>query len=482
MAFWLVAGSLAAIIAPPGTGMDEATHVARACQVAQGIFLPQEVSVSETDKGLLGFSEEYSQERLFGGAEDKSMYNLLYVGSRIVAEGEKDISAIQLSSPYWTDEAFADIGTFGEGEVVWAFSNTAVNSPICYIPYSVACSLATLFSAGPVAALILMRLLGVFTYGLLVRFAIKNAPFANNTMAFLGLLPNCIAVCSMVSADVMTIAISFVYFSYSLRALFYYKELSRGDFAVYGASLCFLALLKMPYIIFGVVLILVFVVNRLWTNKRETVKLAWMGGLALCLFFVWQCAIRGINTYAMWCISGVDSRAQLSYVFENLLPTVGIVLSNVSSLDLGLLAANAYCAKQFPSWLVLIAAVCVVSADVRDLPRCQSKRPVAICLLLVSGFVAFVINLALYLTFTPVGDSRVCGVQSRYYVPMLAPIFIALILLCSKSRTDGRASAYIADGSKPALTNVGVVTAPMAVLFALLFVFALRMFSVWLPV
>lgn len=93
------------------------------------------------------------------------------------------------SSPYLTDGAFADIGSLGEREVVWAFPNTSVNSSFCYIPYSVAYLLATLFSASPVFALILMRLLGVFTYGLLVRFAIKNAPFGKNTMAFLGLLP-----------------------------------------------------------------------------------------------------------------------------------------------------------------------------------------------------------------------------------------------------------------------------------------------------
>jgi uncharacterized membrane protein len=461
--------------------VDEATHVARASQIVQGVFLPQEVSADEIDTSLLGVPEEYSQERVFGGSEDKSMYDLLNVGSKVVDKGEKDTSTIHLSSPYWTDGTFADIGSLGEGEVVWAFPNTSVNSPFCYIPYSGAYLLATLFFASPVFALILMRLLGVFTYGLLVRFAIKNAPFGKNTMAFLGLLPNCIAVCSMVNADVMTIAVSFVFFSYSLRALFYYKELEHRDFVAWGASLCLLALLKMPYIIFGVVLILVFAVNRLWTDRRETAKLALLGSLALCLFLSWQCVIRGINTYTIWGISGIDSHAQLAYVCKNLLPTAGSMLGNIFSSDLGLQDACAYCAKGFPPWLVLIAAVCVVSVDACDLPRIQSKRPVATCLLLLAGFVIAVINLALYLTFTPVGDSQIDGVQSRYYVPALIPLFIALILLCSKNRTDGRAIGRVTNGTEGALANAGIVTAPMAVLFVLMFAFALRMFSIWLP-
>ena len=461
--------------------MDEATHVARAQQIAQGVFLPQEVSVEEIEIFPGVVIEEYSQERIFGGLVDRSMYDLLRIGSGIVDKGAKDASAIQLSSPYWADEAFADIGSLGEGEVIWAFPNTSVNSPLCYIPYSIAYFFATPFISNPVLVLVLMRLLGVITYGLLVRFAIKNAPFGNNTMAFLALLPNCIAVCSMVSADMMTVAVSFVFFSYLLRALFHYKRLMRKDFVAFGASLCVLALLKMPYIIFGLGLILVFVLNRLWTDKREIAKFASMGGLALCLFFAWQYVIRGINTYVIWGIPGIDSHAQLLYVFENFPLNLSITLSNIFSLDLGLLGANAYCVKNFPSWLVVIVAACAVSVDVRDLPRCQSKRTVAICLLLVSCFVMLIINLALYLTFTPVGDSQVRGVQSRYYVPTLIPLFISLILLCSKDRTDGRASECVANSTENALANTGIVTAPMAVLFVLMFAFALRMFSIWLP-
>lgn len=481
LVLWLCIGLLAAVVSPAGFGKDEATHVARASQIAQGVFLPQEVSVGEIDKSFLSVSEEYSQDKIFGGSEDKSMFDLLRVGSRIIREGTEDVSAIQLSSPYWADDAFADIGLLGEEDVVWAFPNTSVNSPLCYIPYSVAYFLATLLSRSPIFALILMRLLGVLAYGLLVRFAIKNAPFGKNAMALLALLPNCVVVCSTVSADMMTIAVSFVFFSYLLRALFYYRELKCRDFVLFGSSLCLLALLKMPYIIFGLALILVFVVNRLWTDRRETAKLALMGGLALGFFLAWQCVIRGINTYAIWGISGVDSHAQLAYVCKNLLPTAGSILGNIFNSDLGLLGLNDYCAKGFPSWFVLVAAVCVVSVDVRDLPRCQSKRFVAVCLLLLAGFVIVVINLALYLTFTPVGDSQVCGMQSRYYVPALIPLFIALILLCSKNGTDGRASECVADSAEDVLANTGIVTAPMAVLFVLMFAFALRMFSIWLP-
>ena len=34
---------------------------------------------------------------------------------------------------------------------------------------------------------------------------------------------------------------------------------------------------------------------------------------------------------------------------------------------------------------------------------------------------------AMYLTFTEVGNSKVEGVQSRYFLPLLLPIFIVLL-------------------------------------------------------
>lgn len=496
LAFCLCAGSFIAIISPPGTGMDEATHVARASQVAQCVFLPQEVSIDEIDKSYIGVSEEYSSEKVYGGAEDKALFSLMRTGSKIVSESVQDVSAIQLSFPYWSDAAFANLGTLGEGEVVWAFPNTSVNSPFCYIPYSIAYLLASLFSTGPVFAFVLMRLFGVFTFGFLVRFAIKNAPFAKNVMAFLALSPNCIGVCSMVSADTMTIAVSFVFFGFSLRFLFYYKELKGKDFVAFGVSLCLLALLKMPYIVFGVILFLIFVVNRLWESKKDMVKLALMGCLALFLFFAWSSAIKGINTYVIWAISGVDSQAQLVYALENPLLAAKAVVDNILSPDFGLFDVSLYCVIDFPDWLIFIAAACVVAIDARDLPRCQMKHPVAVCLLLLAAFVVVVINFALYLTYTPVGNAQILGVQPRYYVPVLIPIFVSLVLLCSKKGTNADTSELAVDDSGTyspnsmyrrwslgalATEDAGVVSPPVFVLFALMFMFTLRLSSVWLP-
>ena len=527
--FWLIVASFAAIISPPGTGADEATHIARAAQVAQGAFLPQEVDIAKVDTRFVTPTEEYSHEKIYGGSTDAALFELLRTGSAITDQRAKDISSVSLVFPYWKDGIFASIGTLGNGEVIWSFPNTSINSPLCYVPYSIGYLIARLVSTSPIFAVILMRLLGIISYGLLVWFAIKKAPFCKNTLFFLALLPNCIAVNSMVTADMLTIAFTFLFFSYALRFLFYYKELHRKDFVGFGISLCALALLKMPYIIFGLVLFLIFVVNRLWENKREMAKIASIGFVALALFLAWSCAIHGIRTYTAWTIPSVDPSAQLSYALNNPLQTLSLIIDNiVSNTDLGLFEATAYCTKNYPEWLILIAAVCIISIDVHNCPKLRLKYPVVVFFLCITVLVALTANFALYLTYTPVGDSQIGGMQSRYYVPLLIPLFIALVLACSNNKMSllGRPSATpsrwnaladsrraVADlqrtaaGSQRGAVNSqhtaaidtrhlvvgssqqaettasteGMISTPVAVILVFWFVFALRIFSVWLP-
>jgi uncharacterized membrane protein len=437
----------------------------------------------------------------------------MVIGTQIVADGETDITNIHFAFPYWTDARFADIGDLGEGEVVWAFPGASVNSPLCYVPYSIGYLIAKLLSASPVFAVIMMRLFGVATYGLLIRFAIKNAPFGKIVLLFVAILPNCIAVNSMISADMLTTAFTFVFFSYVLRFLFYYKELTRKDFIGLGISLCSLALFKMPYIAFGLVLFLIFAVNRLWEHKKEMAKIALIGFSALVFFLLWACVISGINTYTVWGISGIDSQAQLVYILKNPLHVTRMAFSNIIKSDMGLFSTMAYCAKGFPTWLVLICAVCAFSVDVCSCPKLKMKNSVAIFLLCVVIFIALIINFALYLTFTPVGDWQISGVQSRYYIPLLVPLFISVLLICSSGLqhlanepTIGKNARVVlptneksADGRSDvaALTNVVstdvsdvlaeidskacIIKAPVAVFLVPFFVFALRVFSVWLP-
>ena len=519
--FWLVVASFAAIISPPGTGMDEATHIARAAQVAQGAFLPQEVDIAKVDTRFVMPTEEYSHEKIYGGSTDAALFELLRTGSAITDQRNKDISSVNLAFPYWKDGCFVNIGTLGNGEVIWSFPNTSINSPLCYIPYSIGYLIARLVSTSPIFAVILMRLLGIISYGLLVRFAIKKAPFCKNTLFFLALLPNCIAVSSMVNADMLTIAFTFLFFSYALRFLFYYSELRRKDFVGLGISLCALALLKMPYIIFGLVLFLVFAVNRLWENRNEMMKIASIGFVALALFLAWSCTIRGIHTYTVWNVSGVDPSAQLAYALNNPLQILSLIIDNiVSNTDLGLFEATAYCTKNYPEWLILIAAVCIISIDVHNCPKFRLKYPVVVFFLCIAVLVALTANFALYLTYTPVGDSQIGGMQSRYYVPLLIPLFIALVLACSNNKMSllGKPSTalprqdaladpqraanrhrvvvdpqhtaaidtrrVVADSSQQAeatASTEGMISAPVAVILVFWFVFALRIFSVWLP-
>lgn len=56
----------------------------------------------------------------------------------------------------------------GESEQVEAFSNTAVNSPIVYIPYVIGCCVGKLCTNNAYAIILVMRMFGSLCYSIIV--------------------------------------------------------------------------------------------------------------------------------------------------------------------------------------------------------------------------------------------------------------------------------------------------------------------------
>ena len=90
---------------------------------------------------------------------------------------------------------------------------------------------------------------------------------------------------------------------------------------------------------------------------------------------------------------------------------------------------------------------------------------------------AILIIVALYLTFSPVESTSNDGIQSRYFVPALLPIFVSIVMLFSYRGKNASASEimYCKGYSKSA--EIGI---PFIALLAVYFLFALMSYSVWL--
>ncbi len=476
--FWLVFGLAIAIFTPPGVGKDEETHIARAEQIAEGQFMPQKVEVSSIDERILFVPEQYKDLDFYGGETDEALYNLMSL--RFPSVNESQAASMNFAFPYWTDARYSVDGHLGEGKITWAFPNTSVNSPLCYLPFSVGYIFASLAGMTPVLCVILMRIFGVLAYGFISRFAIKKTPICKKCMFFIALLPNCIAVSTVVSADMMTNAFTFLFLAFTLRFLVDFKSVGTSDYVWLGVSLCGLALLKMPYVTFGLLLILIFVVNKMWKDRRSTAKIAIIGVSALFLFFAWSACTKGIATYTVWNIENIDSSSQLAFMFEHPLTAFKAIFSQLCETDLGLFEMTAYAVNPIPFWLTAFALICFAIQDVKACPKVDRRVAISVCFVAISFLLTILVIVALYLTFATVGATSYYGVQSRYFVPVLFPAFASIVILSSRTKrfSQGRdPNLQLKSFAKSVYANK--VDAAFLVIYAL---FALHAYSVWLPI
>ena len=464
-----------AIFTPPGVGKDEEEHIARAAQVAEGQLIPQKVDVHSTDNNILYVPEQYKNLDIYGGQTDSALYELL--SKRYPSLHESEVSDMNFAFPYWTDSRYTVAKSTGESKTTWAFPNASVNSSLCYMPYSFAYLMANIAGAGPILCVILMRVLGVLTYGLLVRFAIKKTPICKRCLFLIAVLPNCFAVSTVVSADMMTNAFVFLFFAYLLRFLLSFENVNTKDYLGLGFSLICLGLLKMPYIAFGLLLFLIFFANKLWNNNRATLRIALIGTVALIAFFAWSLFTKGIATYTVWDIPNIDPDGQLSFIFNHPITAFKAMFAQLCSTDLGLTEMTAYALKPVPAWLIIFACIYFCVADVHGCHRVENRKIITISFICVSLLITILVIVALYLTFATVGATSYNGVQSRYFVPVLFPIFCSIIF--SIGQNNNTFSACEPSETSQFFEKNVYATKPTIVFIVIYALFVFYAYSVW---
>lgn len=422
---WLIAATIVAIFTPLGAGFDETMHIARVAQLSQGVVLPSEVEYDKIDDAA-AVKPETDEYALYGGTEDAALQEFAKRGN---VSFQTDVAYEPYSFPWWTDARF-DVGrTMGEGEVTWAFPNTSINSPVVYLPYVLGYLASTLVTGNVIIVGIVTRLCGVAFFGLAVAAAIRIAPFGKWLMAAVALSPLSLLDNSFVTADMMTIAAVAVFLSAVLR-LVCEDPGRRLDWVLVGASGCVIAVAKLAYLPFGLLLFLVPLVRADARNRATWTRVALICALALALFGIWYLQIKDINTGALWSDS-VDPAEQTRFVLSNPLRYLFLYVKRLFATDC--LALTAPFLIMYPSWFSVLVLLVAANSDRPSISRAWGhlgarRGAVPVFLLLVWVLVGFLIVLALYLQFTSVGSPEIDGVQSRYFLPLIVPLLLAVAL------------------------------------------------------
>lgn len=412
----LLVGTLLALGIPMGAGLDESTHLARAVEVAHLNIFPQSVG---TAPGYPMQTEQDQQNaRLYGGETDKALFDLAEQ-NKYAFQGSDYLYAF----PQWADPTtHADWELGSQGSEVAVYSNTAVNTPVVYAPYALGYAVARLVTRSAFWTIAIMRLAGVAFFALAGTLCIRRLPFGRWEAATLLTLPNVMVTVSAITADVVSNVVCLCVLTGFFRMAVQEDEPSRADWASLLVPSALLGTVKMTYLPFLLFLAAVFFVRGDLWHRRYVISAVLTAGVALGVFAAWARAISGINTGAMW-LPGVNPSQQLAGVLSDpgaFAAAAGRTAAGLNVFQLqkvDLLVPRPLSAVSV--WAGAIPLVLGLFIGSRDAVRLTGARRVGLCLVscaLVLSFVVALTMLGMYMSFSPVGDATVGGVQNRYFV------------------------------------------------------------------
>lgn len=432
---YLITGLYVIAALPPGGGFDEPTHVARVAQIAQGKIAPQRISNDASTLDVSYASPTRNDFDAYGGTTDKALYDLLVSGCHSLwGGGEK------YSFPIWTDARFVENGSMGQDSVTWIFSNTAINSPVAYLPYIPAYLIATMLTANPMFVLIYLRLAGLLFLVCMLYLSLRILPVGQITVSCIALLPVSVFSFAPVSADGPTFAYLCLYIAIIVRLVFT-SDVRRSLYVFLAVASFGLCLSKMTYVVFGLLIPVVLLLCPRRRNIREVVWLGVIGIVSLLVFIVWYMGTKDINTGLMW-KSAINPSAQIHVVLSDpthFLAIMGRTLLNMDCLGFsaGIPSGNAITASWPVTIIVLVCILIDVTWERGVLARVQRRIAFTCIVFTICVLSAALICLGMYLQFTEVGLSVIDGVQIRYFVPLVLTSLLSVVVMFSSASQDG---------------------------------------------
>jgi uncharacterized membrane protein len=423
----LAGGLLSIVLTPPFQVPDEPSHFYRAWQISEGNFISDK---SDARVGgilpspLKQFSDNFSSITWYG-PHSKYHFADIYASSRIY-----DLQ----------NRSFID------------FNNSAVYSPICYLPPALAIALCNAVGLPMFVSLYCARLFSLLAWIIILYATIRILPCCKWLFTFLALLPMSLFINSSLSADVITNAVCFLFFGVFL---FYHqsgKKIGNGD-AVF-LTVIVLLVVSVKSVYFPLILLLFFIPASAFTSKtRKFITLGVICLAALAGFIFWNKMSAELylsyNDYnplyrdKVALVKDADMQQQMKYITSH-----GTYFLNVITASLeyafpmyfyGYIGTFGWLDLPLPKSIVWITYFLLLSvALLEERPQRPISPRLRIVFILIFVLVFSLVLISQHLIWDPVGGDRIGNVQGRYLIPFAPLFFLAPIALIR-----GKTSALI---------------------------------------
>lgn len=277
------------------------------------------------------------------------------------------------------------------------------------------------------------RLFNLIAYAIVVYFAIKKIPFGKHICAVICLMPTCIFQASVYSYDPVLISFFFLGFAYLLNEIVKKNEkltIKNGIVILFFITFaCFAKPIYFPLLFMG------FLLNKeKFRNAKE--RLIFRFANIICILGLMFCMILPMlltssiiedNRYG-----NVDAMAQLMLIFnnpgaftitlfKNIFDTfIPYVFGSNSLAVLGHLNISSF------AYFIPLLLIYVILSDDFEIENYRLLRKERITILIAVVLCILAVWGSMYLAFNEVGAVNIGGVQGRYYIPLLLPLYLVL--------------------------------------------------------
>lgn len=301
------------------------------------------------------------------------------------------------------------------------FPNVAVYTFISYVPQALGIAITRIFTSNILVILYAGRIVNFAFFVTIIYFAIRKLPLKKLAVLLIAALPIGIQQAASLSPDALTNALSIYFVAYVLHLIYRDEKLTRKDYIMLTITSILVALIKIIYL---PLCALVFLIPE---KKFDSRKKKW--GILIAIFvvsvilnLVW---LKFANSRYPMAYHGANQKEQISFILEDPYRYIqtcfrdlhmridfyiyGLVGKDLSHIDIDM------------SNIMLMALLFLLlySFIIDDNDKVKPN-------FIVKGFF-FIIFLAIvallytseYLTWNPVGNYWVNGIQPRYFIPML---------------------------------------------------------------
>lgn len=318
-----------------------------------------------------------------------------------------------------------------------AFTSAGVYSAWAYLPAAMGIKLAASLNLPLIWYVYLARLMCLLVWLMLTYLALRLMPFGKSLLFVVALLPTSVVQATTMGMDGIVNGLSWLIIALTLAVIVKKVRLTLPLLAVIAVLSTYLATTKQGYVLLAAFPLVIQSV--LYPVKEKIATHLRIGfGFFLVLLSIWYfrqtAPIADVMHFVQRPGLDVDSANQWGYVFSHPLRVFTMIFihpftfafGGIYAGVVGILTNRMVHLPLLNMLLLYIGLVTAAIAKGRDKKlRVDWKRLRISAALVLFGTFAL-ISLALYVSFTQVGFSRVEGIQGRYFLPLL-PLLTVLV-------------------------------------------------------